>query len=130
MVANDCAKYRALGLQPKDSQELSSIISAVDPTDSNVVTYEPFLSVCAMKLHARTSDSISEEIESAYHLFTKGSDGPITLAHLRRVARDLKEDVSEDLLRNMITLGNGGDNLQKGVDLEQFRDVMTRAGVF
>lgn len=83
-----------------------------------------------MKLHARTSDSISEEIESAYHLFTKGGEGPITLAHLKRVARDLKEDVSEDLLKNMIRLGNGGDNLQNGVDLDQFRDVMTRAGVF
>ena len=83
-----------------------------------------------MKLHARTSDSISAEIESAYRLFTRGGEGPISVAHLRRVARELKEDVSEDLLRDMIREGNGGDGVNTGVTLEQFREVMTRAGVF
>ncbi|KAK2754496.1 hypothetical protein FQN54_006897 [Arachnomyces sp. PD_36] len=120
----------ALGLPPKDPTELTSILSALDPTSSNLVPYEPFLSICAMKLHARTSDSISEEIESAYHLFTRGGEGPITISHLRKVARVLKEDVSDDLLRDMIREGNGGDRVQSGVSLEQFRDVMGRAGVF
>jgi Ca2+-binding EF-hand superfamily protein len=102
----------------------------LDPTTSGIVTYEPFLSLCAMKLHSRTEDSISEEIESAYRLFTRGGDGPISVSHLRRVARDLKEEVSDELLRDMIRMGNGGGSLQSGVSLDQFRDVMKRAGVF
>ncbi|WEW61027.1 hypothetical protein PRK78_006516 [Emydomyces testavorans] len=117
----------ALGLPPASQSELSSILSAVDPSRTGYVCYEPFLSVCALKLHSRTEDAISEEVEHAYQLFTRGTDGPILLSHLRRVARDLKEDVSEELLRDMIREANGGEGLHAGVNIEQFRDVMRRA---
>ncbi|KAH8705361.1 EF-hand superfamily Ca2+modulated protein [Talaromyces proteolyticus] len=122
----------ALGLPPDSSSELSSIISAVDPTSTGFVTYEAFVSVAAAKLHMRSDESLAAEVDAAYRLFTKGSDGPITVQHLRRIARDLKEDgnVGDDLLKDMIREANGGDNLQRGVTLEQFRDVMSRAGVF
>ncbi|OJD27778.1 hypothetical protein ACJ73_00826 [Blastomyces percursus] len=120
----------ALGLPPTDQKELASILSAVDPTSTGLVTYEPFLSVCALKLHSRSDDAIAAEVEHAYRLFTRGTAGPISMAHLKRVARDLKEDVSEELLRDMIREANGGDVLHAGVSLEQFREVMVRAGVF
>ncbi|KLJ06757.1 hypothetical protein EMPG_17751 [Blastomyces silverae] len=120
----------ALGLPPTDQKELASILSAVDPTSTGIVTYEPFLSVCALKLHSRSDDAIAAEVEHAYRLFTRGTVGPISVAHLRRVARDLKEDVSEELLRDMVREANGGDGLHAGVSLEQFREVMVRAGVF
>ncbi|PGH30374.1 hypothetical protein GX50_06851 [[Emmonsia] crescens] len=120
----------ALGLPPADQKELTSILSAVDPTSAGLVTYEPFLSVCALKLHSRSEDAISAEVEHAYRLFTRGAAGPISVAHLRKVARDLKEDVSDELLRDMVREANGGDGLHAGVSLEQFREVMVRAGVF
>lgn len=64
-------------------------------------------------------------------MFTRGSNGPITLNHLRRIARELKEDeVGDDLLRDMILEANGGDGVAAGVNVEQFRDVLSRAGVF
>ena len=79
----------------------------------------------------RSDDSLAAEVDAAYRLFTKGSDGPITLQHLRLIARDLKEDsVGDELLKDMVREANGGDGLHKGVTLEQFRDVMSRAGVF
>lgn len=79
----------------------------------------------------RGDDALDAEVDAAYRLFTQGSEGPITLHHLRRIARDLKEDnVGDDLLKDMIREANGGDGLQNGVTLEQFRDVMARAGVF
>ncbi|KAI1907344.1 hypothetical protein LOZ12_003391 [Ophidiomyces ophidiicola] len=120
----------ALGLPTTSQSELNSILSAVDPSRTGYVCYEPFLSVCALKLHSRTDDSISEEVSHAYQLFTHGTDGPILLSHLRRVAKELKEDVSEELLRDMVREANGGEGLHAGVNLEQFRDVMRRAGVF
>ncbi|EDN05889.1 conserved hypothetical protein [Histoplasma mississippiense (nom. inval.)] len=120
----------ALGISPTDQKELASILSAVDPTATGFVPYEPFLSVCALKLHSRDEDAIFAEVEHAYKLFTRGTAGPISVAHLRRVARDLKEDVSEELLRDMVREANGGDGLHAGVSLEQFREVMVRAGVF
>ncbi|ODH46808.1 hypothetical protein GX48_07070, partial [Paracoccidioides brasiliensis] len=119
----------ALGLPPTNATELSSIIAAVDPNSTGLVTYEPFLSLCALKLHSRSKDAMSAEVEHAYKLFTRGTAGPISVGHLRKVARDLKEDVSEELLRDMIREANGGDALHAGVSLEQFREVMMRAGV-
>jgi Ca2+-binding EF-hand superfamily protein len=86
--------------------------------------------VCALKINARSDESKAEEVGTAYKLFTKGSEGPITIAHLRRVARELKEDVSDEMLRNMILEANGGAGLTKGVAVEDFESVMIRAGVF
>lgn len=122
--------HRALGLPPTDSSELAEILSALDPTSSGFVPYSPFVSIAAAKLRSRDDDTMAAEVDDAFQLFTRGTDGPITLSHLRRIARDLKEDVSDDLLKDMIHEGNGGAGLSAGVTLEQFHDVMTRAGVF
>ncbi|KAJ4414551.1 hypothetical protein N0V85_003112 [Neurospora sp. IMI 360204] len=55
----------------------------------------------------------------------------ITLAHLKRVAAVLKEEnVSEELLRDMILEANGGAGVGKGVRREEFDGVMRRAGVW
>ena len=128
---------RAMNLPPSDSSELHSILSAVDPTRTGYVPYAPFLSVAAAKLRSRDDDNDdggaarAAEVDAAYHLFTRGSDGPITFNHLRRIARELKEDgVGEDLLKDMILEANGGADIHQGVSLEQFQDVMVRAGVF
>jgi len=71
-----------------------------------------------------------EEVEAAYKLFTRGSDVPINIFHLKRVAKELKEEVSDEILRNMILEANGGAGVNRGVGLEDFKAVMTRAGVF
>ncbi|KAJ5101965.1 hypothetical protein NUU61_004187 [Penicillium alfredii] len=121
----------ALGLSPSDSTELADILSALDPTLTGFVPYAPFVSVAAAKLHSRGDDALTAEVDDAYQLFTRGSDGPITLSHLRRIARELKEDsVDDGLLRDMVLEANGGAGLSAGVTLEQFHDVMSRAGVF
>lgn len=126
-----------MNLPPSDSSELHSILSAVDPTRTGYVPYAPFLSVAAAKLRSRDDDGDDDgdtraaEAAAAFQLFTRGSNGPITFSHLRRIARELKEDgVGEDLLRDMILEANGGAGVHEGVSLEQFRDVMVRAGVF
>lgn len=122
---------RALGLPPSDSTELSDILSALDPTSIGYVPYSPFVSVAAAKLRSRDDDAMVAEVDDAYQLFTRGSNGPISLGHLRRIVRDLKEDsVDDELLKDMILEANGGAGLSAGVTLEQFHDVMTRAGVF
>ncbi|THC94823.1 hypothetical protein EYZ11_005695 [Aspergillus tanneri] len=121
----------ALGLAPSDSKELHSILSALDPTDTGYVPYTPFLSVAAAKLRSRGEEAMAAEVDAAFQLFTRGSDGPITLNHLRRIASELKEDgLGDDLLKDMIIEANGGAGIAAGVTLEQFHEVMTRAGVF
>ncbi|KAJ5194887.1 uncharacterized protein N7498_008325 [Penicillium cinerascens] len=121
----------ALGLPPNDSTELAEILSALDPTLTGQVPYSPFVSVCAAKLRSRDDDAMVAEVDDAYQLFTRGGNGPISLGHLRRIARELKEDsVGDELLKDMILEANGGAGLSAGVTLEQFHDVMSRAGVF
>jgi len=126
---------RALGIPPKDGPELSEFISILDPDSEGYATYEPFFAICALKFHARDhdSDAHARELDEAYRLFTHGSSsssGPITVAHLRRVAALLKEDVGEDLLRDMILEANGGEGVAAGVRKEEFDEVMRRAGVW
>ncbi|CEJ58422.1 Putative EF-hand superfamily Ca2-modulated protein [Penicillium brasilianum] len=121
----------ALGVPPSDSTELADILSAVDPTSTGYVAYSAFVTAVAAKLHSQDDDARVAEVDTAYQLFTRGSDGPISLSHLRRIARELKEDsIDDNLLKDMIIEANGGAGLSSGVTLEQFHDVMIRAGVF
>ncbi|KAH0547554.1 hypothetical protein FGG08_000279 [Glutinoglossum americanum] len=123
----------ALSLPPTSAAELRTILTSLDPTNTGFATYPSFLTVCALKLRARTTTpkAIEEAIDAAFRLFTNGdNEGPITMAHLRRVARELKEDVGEEVLRDMILEANGGASVSRGVGREDFEGVMRRAGVF
>lgn len=112
--------------------ELSEFIEILDPESEGFAVYASFVAICALKLHAKEDDSGAkeEELETAYSLFTNGAEGPITINHLKRVAAALKEDVSDELLRDMILEANGGAGLGRGVQKEEFDAVMKRAGVW
>jgi len=85
-----------------------------------------------MHANKRPSNHHKQELNDAYKLFTAGGNGPITIAHLRRVARELREEVSDDVLRDMIAEANGEggsrEGWRKGVSVEEFEGVMRRAG--
>lgn len=120
----------ALNAPPQDNAELKELIETVDPDDSGWVDYERFLAIAALKLHARQDDpeAQSEEVQKAYALFTKGQERDISINDLRRVAKELREDVPEGVLKDMIREATGGG--LGGVNMEDFEGVMTRAGVF
>lgn len=136
----------SLNLGPERS-EVPSILSTIDPLNTGFVDFVPFLSYAAIALHSKEEgsheeeddddeyqeESNAEEVKAAYKLFTHGGPGPITLAHLRRVAKELREDVPDELLKDMILEANGGAK-QRGTDvggvgLEDFESVMKRAGL-
>lgn len=123
-------KYSAQGIPPRNAEEFSEFIEVLDPDSVGYVTYPNFLAICALKINARSDDSRAEEVATAFRLFTRGTDGPITIAHLRRVVKELREEVSDEMLKNMILEANGGAGVTKGVAAEDFEAVMTRAGVF
>lgn len=107
---------------------MRDIIGAVNI--EGYVTYSRFVEICALRMNSQSDESNTEEVREAYRLFTKGSDGPINIQHLRRVAKDLKEDISDEILRNMILEANGGAGVSRGVGIDDFHAVMVRAGVF
>ena len=83
-------------------------------------------------MSTRSEESQQREVEDAFRLFTSmGAEGnKITMGCLKRVARELKEDVSEQTLRDMLLEANGGSGVGRGVGLKDFEGVMRRAGVF
>lgn len=125
---------RALGIPPSSPAELREFLSILDPDDDGYATYEPFFAIAALKFHSQDHGASSElhaaEVDEAFGLFTNQQEGPITLAHLRRVAAVLKEDVDEELLKDMILEANGGAGVARGVKLDEFDEVMRRAGVW
>jgi hypothetical protein len=106
--------------------------------------------ICALKMAQKRDQSGDEaherEVGEAFTLFTtggtgasagdaaprRGRDAPeaITMAHLKRVAAVLKEEVPDELLRDMILEANGGAGVGRGVNREEFDAVMKRAGVW
>ncbi|XP_014559009.1 hypothetical protein COCVIDRAFT_13864 [Bipolaris victoriae FI3] len=137
----------SLNLAP-DKSEVPSILSTIDPLNTGFVSFVPFLSYAAIAIHSKDQgsdeddddeedeyreESNAEEVKAAYRLFTHGTAGPITLAHLRRVSKELREDVPDDVLKDMILEANGGVRGQGkdagGVSLEDFESVMKRAGL-
>jgi hydroxyacylglutathione hydrolase len=128
LVANPYC--RAQGIAPNNPKELGEFIEILDPESDGYVSYPNFVAICALKINSRSDESKQEEVAEAFKLFTRGTDGPITVHHLRRIAKELKEEVSDDMLRNMILEANGGAGVNRGVGMDDFHNVMTRAGVF
>ncbi|KAK5113739.1 hypothetical protein LTR85_010756 [Meristemomyces frigidus] len=119
----------ALNTPPANQAELDEILETVDPDNADHISYEHFLAIAALKLHARHDDPAAqdEEVAKAYKLFTKNEDREITLHDLRRVARELREEVPDNVLKDMIREATGGG--LGGVGREEFEGVMKRAGV-
>lgn len=53
----------------------------------------------------------------------------ISIQHLRRVAKELREEIPDATIRDMIKEANGGKS-NGVVTVDEFEDVMRRAGVF
>lgn len=97
-----------------------------------MVDYEHFLPVAALQVNRakneRDEDEQSAEVEKAYRLFTRGEEREITITDLKRIAKELREDVPENALRDMVREAKGGG--LGSVGKEEFEGVMRRAGVF
>ncbi|KAF2148266.1 hypothetical protein K461DRAFT_297701 [Myriangium duriaei CBS 260.36] len=134
----------ALNAPPSSKEELAEIVETLDPESNGSVAWEHFFAVAVMKVQSRFEDEEMEdeegegdgaaglaEVRAAFRLFTRDEGQVITLAHLRRVARELREEVDEKTLRDMIREANGeGKASGATVGIEEFADVMRRAGVF
>ena len=118
----------ALGAAPTSNAELRELVDTVDPEESGWIGFEHFVAVAAIKLEIIVDEDMDEEVREAFALFVRDGSEKITLGALKRVARELKEDVDESVLRDMIVEANGGRGVAKGVGLDEFEGVMRRAG--
>lgn len=116
----------ALGFD-SSKEEMKEILEVLDPEREGFVTYGMFLEVAALKMKDRDQKL---EVQRAFDLFKGGTgdDGPITIADLRRVATQLKENVTDQQLKDMLDEACSKE-VGRGVNLRDFEAVMKRAGM-
>jgi Ca2+-binding EF-hand superfamily protein len=85
---------RALGFDVK-KQEVLNLMKEYDREASGQIEYHDFLEIMTHKIAER--DPV-EEILKAFKLFDEDNSGRISLRNLRRVARELGENLSDDEL--------------------------------
>lgn len=120
----------ALGIAPKSQSDMDEYLSILDPESEGYVTYAHFVELAAIQINNKSDETKDEEVEKAFKLFTSGHERPITFHDLRRIAGLLNQQVSDDVLKAMIVEANGSNNIGAGVNVDQFKEVMSRAGVF
>ncbi|CAD2087007.1 topoisomerase, putative [Plasmodium vinckei lentum] len=99
---------RALGFDIKKADVLE-LMREYDKTNSGYIDYNDFLDIMTQKISDRDP---TEEIIKAFKLFDDDDTGKISLKNLRRVSRELGENLSDDELQAMI------DEFDKDMDGE------------
>ncbi|QPG72865.1 Calcium-binding component of the spindle pole body (SPB) half-bridge [Brettanomyces nanus] len=89
---------RALGFN-YSKKEVLSVIEKYDSNDQKLIRYDDFYRFVASKIVER--DPV-EEIKRAFKLFDDDGTGKISLKNLRRVAKELGENLTDDELMAMI----------------------------
>ncbi len=112
---------RAMGFEPK-REEVRRMINEADGMGTGSITFEQFLA--AMTTRMKTRDPREEAIK-AFHLFDDGETGAVTLKNLRRVAKELGENMTDDELQQVIDFC---DVSGKGeISMESFCNVLLQA---
>ena len=89
---------RALGFDMKKEQVLR-LLKENDREGRHLMSYDDFQRIMAQKISER--DPL-EEIRKAFRLFDDDGSGKINLKKLRRVAKELGEDIEDQELASMI----------------------------
>merc|ERR1712115_677463 len=110
---------RALGFKVT-KEEIMRLFRSYDPQDTGHISKQDFIEISRDMILKRDP---MEELENAFKLFDRDEQGGISVASLRRVARELDLAPSEDDLRAMIDeFDSDGDGM---VSLDDFVQIMT-----
>lgn len=89
---------RALGFE-LSKREVLDIIHEYDSDDRNLISYENFFHAVGERIINRDP---MEEIRRAFKLFDDDNTGKISFRNLKRVAKELGENLTDEELRAMI----------------------------
>ena len=111
---------RALGFEVA-KKEVVKLVHDVDPSNDGNVDYTTFLEVMTDKYSERDP---AEEVKKAFALFDDDKTGRIGMKNMRRIARELGENLSEQELQAMI---DEFDRDQDGeINEEEFNYIMAQ----
>merc|ERR1712025_849907 len=115
---------RALGFEPK-KEEIKKMIADIDKDDSGTIDFNEFLEMMTTKMSEKDS---REEILKAFRLFDDDESGFITLKNLRRVSKEIGENMTDEELQEMIDEADRDGDGQ--VSEEEFLRIMKKTSLY
>lgn len=89
---------RALGFEPR-KEEIKKIIADIDKENTGKINKEDFIQLMVNRIAEKDAN---EEIIKAFQLFDENGSGNITFEDLKRVAKELGENIGDEELKEMI----------------------------
>ncbi|XP_016058726.1 PREDICTED: centrin-4 [Miniopterus natalensis] len=89
---------RALGFEPK-KEEVKKLIAEIDKEGTGTISFEDFFAIMSLKMSEKDE---KEELLKAFKLFDDDDTGSITLNNIKRVAKELGENLTDDELQEML----------------------------
>merc|ERR1740139_977030 len=89
---------RALGFEPK-REEIKKMIADVDKDGSGVIEFPEFMEMMTQKMAERDP---REEMMKAFRLFDDDETSKISFHNLRRVTKELGENMTDEEIQEMI----------------------------
>uniref|UniRef100_UPI00358F0224 uncharacterized protein n=1 Tax=Myxine glutinosa TaxID=7769 RepID=UPI00358F0224 len=115
---------RALGFEPK-KEEIKKMITEFDKDGSGKINFNDFVAMMTQKMTEKDS---REEILKAFRLFDDDSTGKISFKNLKRVAKELGENLTDEELQEMIDEADrDGDG---EVNEEEFLRIMKKTSLY
>eukprot|EP00919_Chromeraceae_sp_WS-2016_P007807 GHVR01018437.1.p1 GENE.GHVR01018437.1~~GHVR01018437.1.p1 ORF type:complete len:168 (-),score=55.64 GHVR01018437.1:225-728(-) len=115
---------RALGFEPK-KEEVRKMIADIDKDGSGTIDFNEFLEMMTVKMSERDP---KEEILKAFRLFDDDETGKITFKNLKRVAKELGENMTDEELQEMIDEADrDGDG---EINEDEFMRIMKKTNLF
>ncbi|EMP28623.1 Centrin-2, partial [Chelonia mydas] len=114
----------ALGFEPK-KEEIKKMISDIDKEGIGKISFHDFLVVMTQKMAEKDS---KEEILKAFKLFDDDETGKISFKNLKRVAKELGENLTDEELQEMIDEADrDGDG---EVNEQEFLRIMKKTSLY
>ena len=115
---------RALGIEPK-KEEIRKMIQDVDKEGTGVIDFPEFLDMMTVKMAERDP---REEMLKAFRLFDDDETGKISFRNLKRVAKELGENMTDEEIQEMVDEADrDGDG---EISEEEFMRIMKKTNLF
>ena len=115
---------RALGFEPK-KEEIRKMIADADRDGSGVIDFPEFLDMMTQKMSERDP---KEEMLKAFRLFDDDETGKISFKNLKRVAKELGENMTDEEIQEMIDEADRDGDGEIGE--EEFMRIMKKTNLF
>ena len=115
---------RALGFEPR-KEEIKKMVAEVDKDNTGKLTLENFMILMANKMSEKDT---KEEIMKAFKLFDDDDTGNITFSNLKRVAKELGENLTDEELQEMIDEADRAGNGE--VNQDDFLRIMKKTSLY